>query len=1387
MPKRHVRKEVLSRQPWWTAKHISTATSRQNETASQQARLPFQDHGATAAMLHGRRGGGSHNNDHNGPVHHAKQDVPKRFDRTRKNIPGVLGSRRKAEFPAGRSSKRQQLAATHAPVYDEEYIRQTISLPTIEQYPKLPPGMLDLPKQNFIDLTEGHGKTDARFSMATNQQRHICRLAYEDSHTNHFTTVLGEGQTKKLAEKAAYLHLIGVLHKEGLLEAIFQPISGEVDDQTLRAEVKAKIDIYNYAARYDAVPKFSMRLLQLNAAQRVKGKGRRQVEITVELPDQGIRAVGKGSDMKKAEIASAVLFKREAEVYNAKSGSGPIFIRDSSSLNSDNARQFIDYVKASKNLPVEIVLQKAQDLRHFGFEPLRAQALVDNKPTGEPVEMIAKKDAEDMACLTCAIALKSEYPDAYAQFLSLPKSSKGEILQAVGPVTMPIDGDCILMMRETLLAARANGLPDEHRELAPEVEARRHKTRPRIMRGTLQMSEREANLQKAYRDYQTRPELEDLRQKRSELPMNSYQAQIIDMIGNNIYSIIVGATGSGKTTQVPQVLLDDAIKNGTGASCNIVCTQPRRIAAVSVAKRVAEERAEKLQGSVGYQVRFDAKLPQFGGSMTYCTTGILLQQLQNAPDETFDSISHIIIDEVHERDLLIDFLLIILKKVMARRAAEGKPTPKVILMSATIDTELFANYFKSASSLESCPVLSVPGRTFPVKDQYLDDLLWTLKKDYPHKDLDVLRQDRDTAEYLAVEKENSDRNRKSSMSDEGEDGALIIDWKQRHITSENGEVMHASPQVEGLMPLGLVATTIAHVVNKSQDGAVLVFLPGLEEIIKVENLLKTNKLGNIDFKNDRMFKIFLLHSSIPAGQTEVFDPAPPGVRKIILATNIAETSITIPDVQHVVDTGKLREKQYDQVRRITRLQCTWISKSNSRQRAGRAGRVTNGNYYALFTKERYEQMRVIGLPEILRTDLQETCLDIKAQSFNTPIRDFLAQAIEPPLAAAVDTSVTNLQALDALTDDESITPLGRLLAKLPVHPALGKMIVLGIIFRCLDPMLILGAAAEERSIFTNPLGLRHEAHSAQISFVQGSSSDHIAMLNAVRALRVLRDQHGYSAMQRFANDNFLHLAAFRSIEASARQIEEILVEHGLIRSTPSFNRHNSELGDPVLNENSAKVPVIKALSLAGLHPNLAVATGGKTWRTPNEKNAIVHPSSTNALLRVKDREGESHTFGTLCSYNTMAKSNDGGSIFLRGTSEVTPLMATLFGGRLNTSAANSNIIQMDKWLQFFVKSDDRRAVKTTLEFRKALERLLTGTFMDLAQEKRSEGGGFLADDKVREIFAEGLVGVLARDIAPRADGAKKGWGRGDGTREARRDFGGRRRLGRALDQGLGRL
>ena len=711
-----------------------------------------------------------------------------------------------------------------------------------------------------------------------------------------------------------------------------------------------------------------------------------------------------------------------------------------------------------------------------------------------------------------------------------------------------------------------------------------------------------------------------------------------------------------------------------------------------------------------------------------------------------ENVTHLIIDEVHERDIIIDFLLTALKKLVAERIARGKRVPHIVLMSATIDSELFANYFTSdhpEKGCLDCPTLSVPGRTFPVKEKHLNEVLMEISEAHGQSALHTINGDKDSFEYIESEKTFMKTNGTPlDGTDEAKDEAdFSINWKMERGKALQKAGLASNELEESLVPHSLVATTVAHLAKTTKEGAILVFLPGLENITKIGDILNDERPLGLDFRDTSKYRIFMLHSSIPNTQTEVFEPMQPGCRKIILSTNIAETSVTIPDVQYVVDTGKLREKQYDQMRRITRLACIWASKSNTRQRAGRAGRVQNGNYYALYGKERFQSLRAVGLPELLRSDLQEVCLDVKSQGFQMPAAQFLADSLEPPTPEAVNGALESLKALECLTADERLTPLGRLLASLPIHPSLGKMIILGIIFRCLDPIIILGSSFNERSLFINSIDNAKAANAARKAFTQNTGSDHIGLLNAIREMRYIDETRGPRALQDFGLRNFLHLGAYRSILGTSETIDTILSESNITPRTPKYKRAQFQFGDPSLNVNSDKVPLIKALTLTGFWPNIGVNYRGPLYRTPGENETLVHPSSIHGNWR-KGRgaaPAEKPKQEKLLAYSSMNKSNDGLNTYLREVSPITPLIAALFGGRITSEYPNSRNIKMDDWLPFFIKSSNMRAPRLFKDFRDALDRVKAQSFADLF--KRAN----LAHDPARATFAMGLVELLQLD------------------------------------------
>ena len=464
-------------------------------------------------------------------------------------------------------------------------------------------------------------------------------------------------------------------------------------------------------------------------------------------------------------------------------------------------------------------------------------------------------------------------------------------------------------------------------------------------------------LQDKLASYQSDPKVDKMRAQRASLPVTSRATEIIARIEVNDVTIVMAATGSGKTTQIPQLLFDDFINRGQGAKCNVLCTQPRRLAAMSVAERIADERGDYLGGEVGYQVRFDAKPPTPNGSITFCTTGIFLKRMQSALGQSadatsvaeMDKITHIVVDEVHERDIDTDLSLVVLKRLLADRKARGVPL-KVILMSATIDPTLFQNYFKDDRG-RPAPIAEVPGRTFPVQRHYLDDIVPEIQHGLTAQNGGWIFREKNVNEYLNKE------------------------------LSKDRSLFGPNTGMELEIPYPLVALTVAYVMKQSDDGHVLVFLPGWDEIKKVADILLDSRNGNLlgqRFSDASKYSLHYLHSSIPAAeQKEVFRPPPKGVRRIILATNIAETSVTIPDVVYVVDTARVKEKRYDPDRHMSSLVSAWVGSSNLNQRAGRAGRHREGEYFGLLSKNRLESLDAHQMVEMKREDLSNVVMHVK--------------------------------------------------------------------------------------------------------------------------------------------------------------------------------------------------------------------------------------------------------------------------------------------------------------------------------------------------------------------------------------------------------------------------
>ena len=569
---------------------------------------------------------------------------------------------------------------------------------------------------------------------------------------------------------------------------------------------------------------------------------------------------------------------------------------------------------------------------------------------------------------------------------------------------------------------------------------------------------------------------EDLLEHRQDLPIASHRQEILDLISKHDIILIKGDTGSGKSTQVPQFILEDGIGRGQGSMTNVLVTQPRRISAISLAERVRNERGEQREkfredSSVGYEVRFDAERPRAYGAITYCTTGVALQRLKTNPE--LKDISHVIIDEVHERDIYTDVLLGILFKL-------HKTSIKVIVMSASMNIGAFKKYLK-------CPVVEVQGRLFPIEEYYLEDFIVGNEVEIPPK-------------FQPLNFELSKYIRRYG----------------KHLGRQICFLENASP-----MHYAFIAQCIKMIHDQGNPGSILVFLPGWEEISEVHHLLSNlestgtyilttffsqkNIFSFLTFLDGRPnhlclknAEIHLLHSSSSLEeQLKIFYPPSENMRKIVLSTNLAETSVTIEDIVYVIDCGRVNNVRYNEYHKSTALKSEWISKSSMIQRSGRAGRVQAGKCWHLLSRKKAESLPLNLDPSIKRLPLIDTVLIIKSLKLNVSTDEFLNTLIDRPHDSKVEDAIDELKeigAIDILT--EELTPLGQKLALLPCHPRLGKMVLMACMFKCLVPILDIVAVLSDKDPFIlsslyDRSKVKQETEMTRQAFDNGLHSDHL--------------------------------------------------------------------------------------------------------------------------------------------------------------------------------------------------------------------------------------------------------------------------------------------------------
>lgn len=779
----------------------------------------------------------------------------------------------------------------------------------------------------------------------------------------------------------------------------------------------------------------------------------------------------------------------------------------------------------------------------------------------------------------------------------------------------------------------------------------------------------------------------DYLKTRTQLPVFAMREQIVRTIRDNSVTIISGETGSGKSTQVPSFLLEDLIMNpptvanpADPALPSIIVTQPRRISASSLSYRVSKEVADPSQpgypGSwIGYSVRLEDRTNR-DTMVTFMTTGILLRRLEQDPE--LKGVGCVVVDEVHERTADGDYLIRLLKELLPKR-----PALRVVLMSATINLAKLSAYFPLA------PVISVSGRTFPVAVSYLEDVVqktgyvldpeseFAKRRDRVRRDLgrvDVKGKG-GSSKTVRLEWEEEDE---EDDDDEEPDAALYSKDTRSVIRRLNKEIINYD----------LVENLVRHICETEPQcggadggGAIVIFMPGLQEIRRCHVRLSTLPMLARD---PDAFWLIPLHSALTGtsqDQDLAFRIPPRGVRKIVIATNIAETGITIPDCSHVIDSGKVKEVRYDDRRQLTQLKEVWISRASAEQRKGRAGRVREGTCWRLFTKARYEKMYEFPVPELLRSTLDEIILRCKLAGVSD-VSQFLSEMLDPPQPAVVQRTIDKLRLCQALSINGELTPLGYHLAHLPVDVHLGRMLLTGALLQCLDPILTICASLSlGKSPFLRPFGKEAEADRARLPFKVGHS-DLLTLANVHRKWREMSFQPGTktSAVREWCRRNYLSEQNLLLIEETRWQLYRYIAGVGFADSrelralevaSGGKGRKSGSYEDQFcilpnsLDKRSGLNAVVNAAIVSGLYPNVMtrdrnnkdylVEAGSK-----GQQAVHVHPSSVFSFDKIPPGKWWYASHAKVKSTRVYAW-----DVNLVGTSSV----IGLFGGALEVLAA----------------------------------------------------------------------------------------------------------------------
>jgi len=723
-----------------------------------------------------------------------------------------------------------------------------------------------------------------------------------------------------------------------------------------------------------------------------------------------------------------------------------------------------------------------------------------------------------------------------------------------------------------------------------------------------------------------------LQNARSQLPIWSHTAEIrLGLHGSKDVMILVGETGSGKSTQVPQFLLGESWCRGM-----IGITQPRRVAATTLARRVADEMGSLLgkdspNSKVGYSVRFDNNTSP-NTKIKFLTDGTLLQEMLRDPWLT--QYSCIVVDEVHERGVNVDLILGFLRRIVTsdKKGRKGVPL-KVVVMSATADTEALWKFFdegyRQKEQKSKVTEGSKKSKNEQAFEQALSKVNGNAKTDSKGSKNDAEETSSSWSGFSdSDEKEESSSQDKSPKADESQSAkSAETELSSEHITTcyiegrQHAVEVSYLPEASQDFSEAALKTIFQIHYAEPLPGDILVFLTGQDTVESLEALVNEYAAA-MGPEVPRILCLPIFAALPAAAQQAVFQPTPRGTRKVILATNIAETSVTIPGVRHVIDSGLAKVKEFRTALGLDSLLVKPISKSAAIQRKGRAGREAPGKCFRLYTESDYLALDPVNVPEILRADLASSILTMKARGVDD-ILNF--PFLSPPEPLAVRKALLQLHRLGALADNGSITALGTKMAKLPLPPPLSRVLLSAVNTTSSttppaeDSALLLSlidiiACLSVESLFL-PLASTDARESATVAraTLHRRAGDHLTLMAAIQAYAAES-----SDRRAWCNTHFVSHRAMKNVMDVRKQLRAQCVSQGLLdqsalaeaETAEQRRASGGEAANSTVSEDAARTPAILKAFLAGFAGNVARLMPDGSYQTVEGRQTVgIHPSS----------------------------------------------------------------------------------------------------------------------------------------------------------------------------------